>query len=720
MTDPKKEDGLHWAIARLAVLQNAGLDSLRLKAALQSLAVDPLQFTALGLVCSALELSAPRLMSRPDRALLPLVCLHARHGWGVIVNQRPESGDWQVAFPSGVVAIGASDLHGCAKVAQVRLQAADPRRSSFRKVNSRALRAYRSVLVEAALASVFIGILALATSLFSMQVYDRVIPTRGIHTLLVLGGGVALAIVLEMGMKFARSKIMEEMVAGLDAQLSRNIFQRLLGVRLDQMPGSVGSLAAQIRGYEQVRSFYTANTLFTLVDVPMSLLFIVVVWSVAGLVVALVPLVACVVAIALGVWQRKQIRRLAQEGAKFANLKTGLLVEAVEGAETIKAGAGGWKFLSRWIGVNARAIGNDSRMRSASEGLGYTSAMLQQVSYVALVMAGSWGVMDGNMSMGALIACSILSGRIMTPILALPGLLVQHAHAQAAMEGLEKLYDLQSDHEGVDRPLFPTHIQGAFTFTDVRFSYQASPVAFAAPRLDIKAGEHVGVLGPIGAGKSTLLRLLAGLYRPQEGRVLVDGLDMAQISRQIISQEIGYLQQDHRLFEGTLRENLLIGLSDPGDDIIHSAVQRSGLIHLISSHPLGLGLPIFEGGKGLSGGQRQLVAFTRLLLTPTPILLLDEPTASMDEEQELRCLAVLGEEIQNTRKTVVIVTHKTNVLPLVDRLIVVVGHQIVLDGPRDVVLAHLKQQGQQRRQPAAAPHVVGGAESTSRPLRVIG
>ncbi|MDO8774114.1 MAG: ATP-binding cassette domain-containing protein [Burkholderiaceae bacterium] len=703
MKDFTQPEVLRWVLMRLAGLQGVGLDALRLTAAIQSQSTAPLRLSVLGLICRALELPAPRPMMQPDRAVLPLVCMHPQYGLGVIVDQRAQNDHWVVAFPSGERDIPAADLSGAGKVAQVRLRASGMRKTGFRQAVSRALRLYRGALVEASLASVFIGLLALMTSLFSMQVYDRVIPTRGEHTLVVLGVGVMLTIMIELVMKLARSRLMDEVAAGLDARLSRHIFQRLLSVRLDQMPGSVGSLAAQIRGYEQVRSYYTASTLFALVDFPIALLFIVVVGMMASPMVALVPLVACVVAIALGIWQRKHIRRLATEGAQGSNLKTGLLVEAVEGAETIKAGSGGWKFLSRWIYVNEQAIGNDLRLRGATENLAYTAATLQQLSYVAIVAVGAWAVIAGGMTMGALIACSILSGRIMSPILVLPSLLVQHAHAQAAMDGLEKLYDLQSDNEGVERSLAPMHMDGAFTLTDVRFAYPGGPVAFAAPHLEIKAGERVGVLGPIGAGKSTLLRLLAGLYRPLEGRVFVDGLDMAHINRQSVSQEIGYLQQDHRLFQGTLRENLLIGMPDPGDDRIRLVIQRSGLIKLVSSHPLGLELPILEGGRGLSGGQRQLVAFSRLLLSATPILLLDEPTASMDEEQEHQCLAVLKDEIHGKRKTVVIVTHKASVLPLVDRLIVMMGNRIVLDGPRDVVLSRLKQQ--QVRQ-AEEPHKV--------------
>jgi ATP-binding cassette subfamily C protein LapB len=248
----------------------------------------------------------------------------------------------------------------------------------------------------------------------------------------------------------------------------------------------------------------------------------------------------------------------------------------------------------------------------------------------------------------------------------------------------------------VVQPLAPSHLRGNYNLEEVQFAYNSgnpmmpNPAAITVPHLKISAGERVAILGTIGSGKSTLLRLLSGLYHPQQGRVMLDGLDIPHISREVMSREIGYLQQDHRLFQGTLRENLLIGMADPGDEAIIAAMNRSGMMRFVSAHPLGLSRPIAEGGKGLSGGQRQLVAFTRLLLTSPNVLLLDEPTATMDDEQERVCLQALVQEAQRG-KTMVIVTHKTSLLPLVQRLIVVAGHRIVMDGPRDEVLESLRK-----------------------------
>ena len=328
-------------------------------------------------------------------------------------------------------------------------------------------------------------------------------------------------------------------------------------------------------------------------------------------------------------------------------------------------------------------------MRHLSENVGYLGASLQQLSYASLIVVGALTVMRGEMTTGGLIACSILSGRILNPILAGPGLMIQRAHARAAEDGLEKLYQLKTDNHGVRRPLVPERIEGRFVLEDVSFAYGDNPVALRVPRFCIQPGERIAVVGPIGSGKSTLLRVLTGMYVPQAGRVLLDDLDLSHISRLVLSRQIGYLQQDHRLFQGTLRENLLIGLADPGDEDILRAMRRTGMDRIVAAHPKGLDRPIVEGGRGLSGGQRQLVAFTRLLLCRPRIILLDEPTASMDDDQERRCLGVLAEEAQ-AGATLVVVTHKPNVLPLVERVVVMIGNGIVRDGPRDAVLKDLE------------------------------
>ena len=705
------QNQLTFALQRLSQAQGSKLDNLRLRASLDALDPAAAPQTALGRLAQAMGFERVRWLTQPDPAYLPLIAHLETHGWVVLLS-RTADGMWEAATPGGTVLVGNEALAQRSALLNTRapevafgLSALVGRlrqEASFIGHVYGTLRLYRRDIIEACVASAFIGLMALATSLFSMQVYDRVIPTRSEYTLMILASGVLLTILIELAMKYARSHLIDHVVIGFDNRLSREIFSRLLHLRVDQVPASVGSLASQVRGYEQVRGFYTASTLFTLIDIPLGILFLLVILFIGHPLVASVPLVFGLVALTVGISIRRQVLQQAQEGAAYSNMKTGLLVEAVEGMETIKAGSGGWKFLSRWIQVSQQTIQNDLRMRGLTDTVGYLSATIQQISYAGLVVAGAYVVMQGQMTMGALIACSILSARVLAPIMAIPGLLVQHAHARAALEGLEKLYQLEVDNTGIERPLTPDRLQGHYQLVDARFAYEGAPAALAVPRLDIRSGERIAVLGPIGAGKSTLLRLLSGIYQPVAGRVMLDGLDLGHVHRQVVSQHVGYLQQDHRLFQGTLRENLLIGLPDPGDEVIMRVMQRTGMDKVAAAHPKGLDRPIMEGGKGLSGGQKQLVAFTRLMLTDPDILLLDEPTATMDEEQERRCLQVLAEEAQKG-KTMVVVTHKPNVLPLVSRIIVIAGSSIVMDGPRDTVLAQLQQRSERAAQAAATP-----------------
>ena len=643
----------------------------------------------------------PEILAQPDAAFLPLLAYRSDLGWGVIDSQTPQK-NWNFRQDSGHVHTKADEL---SSVLRIRLKT-DPvkqRKSSFSDLLNSDLGNYKGILFEAIIATFLINMLALAVSLFSMQVYDRVIPTRSEYTLIILASGVFLVILFEAFMKFSRSRIMDKVVVGLDQYLSREVFQRLLKVRIDQMPGSVGSMAAQLRGYEQVRSFFTASTLFGLVDLPMTIIFITLMAVIGSPLVAIVPVIAAVIAIGMGLAARRRINAIAAQGATASYYKTGLLVEAVEGAETIKAGAGSWKFLSRWLDAMTVTIKNDLDMKHTNDNLTYLTQMLQQISYVGIVIVGSFVVISGDMTMGGLIACSILGGRVLAPVMMLPNLLVQYSHAKAAKLNIETLFSLEQDNHGVAYPLSPSRINGLYHCENLVFNYQGNDrPAVSIQKLTIRQGERIAILGSIGSGKSTLLKILAGLYAPTTGRVLLDGLDIHQISRETLSERLGYLQQDHRLFQGTLRENLLIGMAAPNDDVMQEVLIKTGLINLVASHSSGLDLPISEGGRGLSGGQKQLVAFTRLLLTKPNVFLLDEPTASMDNRQEQRCIQVLKQELTDGQ-TFIVSTHKTALLELVDRLIIMDNQRIIIDGPKQAVLDELmkNEQGSNQADPSA-------------------
>lgn len=685
------------AISMLLKEQGFPIDKTRLQQSISL--IDPTALPA-DIIVTLLEIlgvaGLPQVMTKPDGAYMPLLAYHAQYGWGRIVQQMATH-QWLFQQSQQSLRCQGDEFNFIAKI-QLSTADIEKREITFRQLLKNNLSQHKDVVFEAVLASLMINLLALASSMFSMQVYDRVIPTHSEYTLIILASGVALLILFEMFMKFARSKIMDKLVVSLDQNLSRDIFERLLKVRIDQMPGSVGSLAAQLRGYEQVRSFFTASTLFTLVDLPMSILFIVIIGVIGSPWLSLVPVFAATIGLLMGLNSRRKMDKAAAEGAAASYAKTGILVETVEGIETIKAGAGNWKFLSRWLNVINFTIENDLKVKHINDNLNYGVQTLQQISYVGLVIVGAFIVMNNEMTTGSLIACTILGGRILAPIMSIPSILVQYSHAKAAEANIEKLFTLAQDNHGVSYPLSPSKIQGNYQCENVVFKYKGNDrPAINLSKLNIRAGERVAILGAIGSGKSTLLKLLSGLYATTEGRILLDGLDINHISRESLSEQVGYLQQDHRLFQGTLRENLLIGMPTPPDDVLQTAIVRTGLIRLVSGHSSGLDLPISEGGKGLSGGQKQLVAFTRLVLTNPTIWLLDEPTASMDNSQEQQCLQVLAQELQRGGKTLIVSTHKMSLLQLVDRIIIIADNQIVMDGPKQAVLAQLQQNEEMAR-----------------------
>ncbi len=555
------------------------------------------------------------------------------------------------------------------------------------------------------LATFTINVLAVLTSLYSMQVYDRVIPSRGVDTLIVLTVGVLIAACFDLMLKFLRSLIMERVVQEVDVDMSHRIFERLLKVRMDQFPSSVGTLASQLRSYESIRSFAYSASSYALVDTPFALLFLLMIWAIGGPFVAAVPLVFFIISLLLGL----TIKRKSEEHVKLsqaaANRKLGLLVETVECAEAVKAQ--GWRhaFQNRWNTLTQQNVAEDRRVRHLTEATTFYAAALQQVSYVLMLATGAYlAATTNSLTAGGLIACSILSGRVLQPVTALPGMLTQWANAKVALTMIDSIFKLQMDHHGTEAPLALSQLKGQVQLEKVMFAYPGQLQGVQVPQWQINPGEKIAIIGSIGCGKSTLLKLTAGLYKPFDGRVLIDSLDIQQVSRSHLSEHIGYMQQSVQLFAGTLKDNLTAGLVGITDEQVLQACQSTGLAAFAASHPKGLELPISEGGGGVSGGQRQLIGLTRLLLARPSMWLLDEPTANMDDETERRAIQNLSQAVK-PEQTLIIVTHKMALLGLVQRLVVMQQGRIVLDGPRDAVLEHIHKQQQAAAQAAAAQTV---------------
>jgi ATP-binding cassette subfamily C protein LapB len=547
---------------------------------------------------------------------------------------------------------------------------------------------HKGLFAEALLGTVVLNLIGLATSLYSMQVYDRVIPNAGLSTLWVLTVGVLVAMLLELVLKHVRSSMVDKACKAIDLGLSERFFGHALAIRMDKRPATIGTFAAQIRLFESVRQFLTSTTLFVLADIPFALVFIAVIGLIAGP-VALVPLLLVPLSLLTGLVFIRPIARLTQANVVESTLKNGLLIESVDGIETIKSLQAESAFASRWRALTETMGEGELKLKALSGLSGHMTALIQQLSYVGMIALGVTMIMKGELTMGGLIACSIISGRALGPIAQLSSILVQWQHTQAALQGLDAMLAMPADGVSPTGQLVrPQTCRHELRVDQLSFAYLPQHETLQVNALQIKPGERVALIGPIGSGKSTLLKVLSGLYQPSSGRAFLDGVDMAHLDPAFLRAQVRHLPQDARLFNGSLRENLILGLADPGDEAILNAARATGLDTVIAQHPLGLGLPISEGGQGLSGGQRQLVTLTRLMLAPGGIVLLDEPTASLDGGFEDKAIAALTQALQPD-DVLLMVTHKTGLLKVVQRVIVMDKGRIVMDGPRDAMLARL-------------------------------
>lgn len=564
----------------------------------------------------------------------------------------------------------------------------------------------KSMIVDATVATVIINLIALVTSIYSMQVYDRVIPRGGFSTLIVLTAGMAFALLVDMLIRNTRSIMIDRVSGDIDGEVSEFFYARMQAVRLDARPRSVGSMAAQLRGTDQVRSLLSSASLFVLADLPFALLFMVVMAWLGGI-VAIVPVVAFPVALILAGLMARFIREDAAATQVTGNRKNGQLVEALDSVETIKANLGGWHMLANWNRLVEEVHHHDLKVKRWSTLSGSGFSFIQQIAYTGVVCLGAFEVAKGNMTMGAVIACSILSGRVNGPLVAaLPNLIIQWGYARSSLAALDGILAMPSDRPENRQLVRQPDIRGNLKLENVKFVYPGARHGLHLPNIVVAPGERVGIIGPVGSGKSTLLKVLAGLFATQDGHVLLDGVDVRQIVEEDLRTQVCYLPQDFRLLTGTLRDNLTLGLPLPGDEALLAAAEKTGLADLISTHPMGLDLPISEGGNGLSGGQRALVGLTRLLLAKPKVLLLDEPTANLDQETEARVLQAILQEL-GSESTLIFVTHKMQLVGLVQRLMVVAQGQVVLDGPTGAVLERLRNpQAPNPAPPAPAQEVV--------------
>lgn len=678
-------------LLKLAGLQRQHVDAIQLKDCIAQLE-SPKTLDGLSQVTQALDLVPPRPRKTCDAARLP--CLRwSIDGWSLVLGQSPQ-GRWVVGEYSETGEYAESEVERFSPadrfmVLDFQARFVAHQSHTLRMIVSELFNRPRWV-VEMALAGIFMMLLAVAVSLFSIQVYDRVIPAAATSTLYVLGSGVLLALLFELTLRFSRSGVVQRMTDRVDQRLARDLMSRFLGVRLASLPTSVGAATQTLKGYETIRGFLISLLTVVTVDLPVALFLLLVIFWIGGPLGYVALGFAALGGFLAWVFNR-QAEALAGLSQAAHSRKTGILVESLEGAETLKANHGRWRILSQWLSVTDQAREVDNRFRHVSENAQFWLMFFQQAAYVLMIAVGSLLVIRGELTLGGLIGCSILTGRVLTPVSQLPNLTVSWAHAKSALKALEQYWNLPQE-DPAQAAVFTETLMADIELRGVTARcYGSGSMALTLPDLSIKAGDRIGLVGPVGSGKSSVARLLCGLIQAESGQVQLGGVNIDQLNRATLAQHVGYVSQDARLISGTVRDNLILGLPDPGDDEILRVCDDLGVTQFVlNGLPKGLETPISESGGGLSGGQKQLIHWVRALLKQPSLLILDEPSASLDPQLESKAAQQINTYLhKHPKTTLILVTHKASLLPLVDRLWVLAGGRIAMDGPRDDILKKL-------------------------------
>lgn len=544
---------------------------------------------------------------------------------------------------------------------------------------------YRDVLLAAFMINVF----ALGLPLFSMNVYDRVVPNHALETLWMLAVGVAIVLVADLALRTMRGYFLDMASSRVDVRLSAYIMERVLGLRLENRPLSAGSFASNLRSFETVRDFITSATVTAFIDLPFALIFIVVIgWISWPLMLPIVVGMGLVLVYALTV--HSKMHELSETTYRAGAMRNSTLVESLVGLEAIKA-LGAESVMQRKWELSANFLSRvGSQLRLLSASTINVATWAQQLVNIAIIVLGVYLISDGKLTMGGLIACSMLSSRAMGPIGQVAGLLTQYHNAATALKSLDSILQQPVERPADSNFVTRQHFTGDIEFKDVDFNYPGQDqTALRNVSLKIRAGEHVAILGRVGSGKTTLEKLILGLYRPTSGAVLVDGIDLRQLDPAELRRNIGYVPQDTTLFYGSLRDNLTIAAPTADDAAVLRAAQVGGITEFVNNHPKGFDMTVGERGESLSGGQRQAVAIARAAINDPPILLMDEPTGSMDHSSEEEIKQQL--KTYAAGKTMIVVTHRTSLLDLVERIIVIDAGKIVADGPKAQVIEALRQ-----------------------------
>jgi ATP-binding cassette subfamily C protein LapB len=568
-------------------------------------------------------------------------------------------------------------------------RAADIRLSQSRPWFWGTLMRFWPIYGHVVLASIVVNCFAIASPLFIMNVYDRVVPNNAFETLWVLAAGMVTVFFFDFLLRNLRNYFVDVAGKNADVIIASDLLRHVMAMRLDQKPPSTGALANNLREFESLRDFFTSGTLLAFVDLPFVLLFIAVIWMIGGA-MAFIPLAMVPIIILVGFMLQAPLTRVIERSFKESMQKHSVLVEAIDGLETIKTSRAEGRIQKVWerfVGLSAESTRMSRIITTLSTSFSQTAI---QLTSVLMVILGVYLISEGELTIGGLIACTILVGRALAPLGAIAAMLTRLQQSRIALKSLDTLMRVP-----VERPLERVFLhrpilKGEIEFRNVTFKYPTQVgTALAGMSMHIKPGERVGIIGRIGSGKSTIARLILGLFEPAEGAVHMDGTDLRQIDPADLRRNIAYVSQDNYLFFGTVRDNIAFGAPQVDDAAVIRAATVAGVSDFVRHHPQGYDMQVGERGMSLSGGQRQAITIARAILLDPPIILLDEPTSSMDNSSEAMFRKRMEPHL--TGKTVVLITHRASLLPLVNRLIVIDGGKVIADGPRDDILQNLRR-----------------------------
>lgn len=543
---------------------------------------------------------------------------------------------------------------------------------------------YKHVL----LATVIVNFLALASPLFVMNVYDRVVPNSAFDTLWALAFGVLIAYGFDFLLRNLRGYFVDVAGKNADVIIASKLMQQMTAMRLDHKPDSAGTLANNLREFETLREFFSSTTLMALVDLPFIFIFIALIAFIGGP-LAYAPLLAVPVVVLIGLFLQQPFQRIVERSYREGAQKNALLVEAINGLETIKTSQAEGQIQKRWeevVGLNAKST---NRARSLATFSTSFSQWAAQMVSVIIVVGGVYMIAKGELTLGGLIGCNILVGRAMAPLGALAAMLTRLQQSRMALKSLDLLMQQPNERPAGQEFIKIQTLEPSVEFEAVSFHYPNSQVqALHEVAFRISPGEKVGVIGRTGSGKSTIGRLCLGLYHAQEGAIKVGGIDIRQLHVADLRNHIGYVSQDNYLFYGSIRENIALGAPHVDGQTVLRAANIAGVTDFVKGHPAGFDWQVGERGMNLSGGQRQAVTIARALLLDPELLILDEPTSSMDNNAEVVFRQRLQEYLGD--RTLLLFTHRTSMLQLVDRLIVIEAGKVVADGPKVEILKALQ------------------------------